>query len=423
MNPESLTIEVVGIGLDGAEGLRDRVRQLLEKATVLVGSNRHLSYFPCHPARKIILGDFSAAIATVQQAWQAKERIVILATGDPLFFGLGRLLLQNFPAEKLRFHPHISSLQLAFSRLKLPWQDAQLVSVHGRSLEGLTPFLQQGRDKIAILTDSNNNPSAIARFYLSLDLPIQYDLWIGENLGSENEKISYFSAEEIKIIASLPAGEFSPLNLVILLRQSLENSLNLQQLPLLGLPDSTFLSFPDRPGLMTKREIRLAVLGELALQPAQIVWDVGAGTGSVAIEIARLCPTSTIYAIEKTEMGKTLIEKNCQRLQVTNVIPIQGQAPEILSQLPAPNRIFIGGSGGNLPEILATCADKLQQAGVLVLALATLEHLRDVISWLGGGNWDYRLLQLQISRSVPVGQFTRFSPLNPVTIVTAKQNS
>ncbi|OKH23262.1 cobalamin biosynthesis bifunctional protein CbiET [Hydrococcus rivularis NIES-593] len=412
-------IEVVGIGLDGATGLSENVREIVENATLLVGSARHLSYFPKHPAKKLVFGNFLEVIKEIQQ--HVDERVVILVSGDPLFFGLGRLLLEKFSSEQLRFHPHLTSVQLAFNRIKVPWQDAKVISVHGRSLEELTPLLQQGVEKIAILTDEKNNPSAIARFYLGLDLPTRYDFWICENLEDSQEKVSQFSAIEL---ADLPANNFTDLNIVILLRQSEEKErpLNVENLPLLGLPDSIFLNFQDRPGLMTKRETRLCILGELGLKDGQIIWDIGAGTGSVSIEIARLCPSSQIYAIEKTAMGINLIEKNCLRLQVSNVIPIHGNAPDLLTDLPEPNRIFIGGSGGNLLDILETCQKKIASDGILVLALATLEHLNSSLVWLRDRDWSYRLLQVQISRSVPIGNMTRFSPLNPVTIITARLN-
>lgn len=173
---------------------------------------------------------------------------------------------------------------------------------------------------------------------------------------------------------------------------------------------------------MTKREVRILVLGELALKPGQIIWDIGAGTGSVSIEIARLFPTSKVYAIEKTAAGTALISQNCRRFQVENVISIHGSAPDVLHQLPTPERIFIGGSGGNLSQILDACSS-LAPGGVLVMALATLEHLNTALVWLKAcSNWHYQLLQVQLSRSVPVGQLTRFAPLNPVTILTALPN-
>ena len=249
----------------------------------------------------------------------------------------------------------------------------------------------------------------------ALDLPSYYQFWICENLGGERECVQSWSIEAIL------EQTFAPLNVVILLRQSGSDAdqLNLASLPHLGLPDHLFLSFSDRPGLMTKREVRLLVLGELALQAGQIIWDVGAGTGSVSIEIARLFPTSVVYAIEKTAVGSALISQNCRRFQVENVISVHGSAPDNLHHLPSPHRIFIGGSGGNLIQILDACSS-LAPTGVLVLALATLEHLNTALSWLKKcDRWNHQLLQVQLSRSVPVGQLTRFTPLNPVTIVTA----
>jgi len=413
-------VHVVGIGLDGAVGLVESVREIVLGATLLIGSDRHLSYFPNHPAERLVLGDFTQAIDKIRTALAAGSScIVVLVSGDPLFFGLGRLLLTELPPEDLTFHPHLSAVQLAFNRIKVPWQDARVISAHGRSIDQLMQALQQGADKIAVLTDRTNTPGAIARLLLALDLPSRYQFWVCENLGGEAERVQSWS------IAEILEQTFAPLNVVILLRQSgsaLEQ-LNLAALPQLGLPDHLFLSFSDRPGLMTKREIRILVLGELALQPGQTVWDIGAGTGSVSIEIARLFPTSKVYAIEKTAAGTTLISHNCRRFQVENVISIHGTAPDVLHQLPAPERIFIGGSGGNLSQILDACSS-LAPRGVLVMALATLEHLNTAVGWLKAcSNWNYQLLQVQLSRSVPVGQLTRFAPLNPVTILTALQNT
>jgi precorrin-6Y C5,15-methyltransferase (decarboxylating) len=412
-------IHVVGIGLDGAAGLVEAVRQLVLKATLLIGSDRHLSYFPNHPAKRIVLGDFIQAIEEIRHQLADDSDagcIVVLVSGDPLFFGLGRLLLAELPPEKLTFYPYLSSVQLAFNRLKVPWQDARLISAHGRSVDELIQALQQGIEKIAVLTDKTNTPNAIARLLLALDLPSKYQFWVCENLGGEAERIQSYSVEQIV------EQNFAPLNVVVLLRQSdsaLQPQLDLATLPHLGLPDHLFLSFSDRPGLMTKREVRLLVLGELALKPGQIIWDIGAGTGSVSIEIARLFPTSKIYAIEKTAAGTTLISQNCCRFQVENITCIHGTAPEILLDLPTPDHIFIGGSGGNLSQILNACS-RLTPGGVLVLALATLEHLNTAVRWFQeSGSWNYQLLQVQLSRSVPVGNLTRFAPLNPVTIVSA----
>ena len=410
-------VHVVGIGLDGAVGLTDTGRQLIERATLLVGSDRHLNYFPNHPAPRLVLGDFTQAIREIRTQLATDDTnkcIVVLVSGDPLFFGLGRLLLEELPREQLTFHPHLSAVQLAFHRIKIPWQDARIISAHGRSLEELIQVLQQGVEKIAVLTDGTNTPNAIARLLLGLDLSVSYEFWVCENLGGIDEQVKCLPLDAVV------NEKFAPLNVVVLLRQSdAEQPLEVESLPMLGLPDETMLSFSDRPGLMTKREVRILILGELALQPEQIIWDIGAGTGSVSIEIARLSATSQVYAIEKTAIGTALIEQNCRRFQVKNVVSIHGSAPDILQQLPTPNRIFIGGSGGNLNLILDTCHARLLPNGVVVLALATIEHLNRTLDWLNSHRWQYRLLQVQLSRSVPVAQLTRFTPLNPVTIVTA----
>ena len=425
-----MTAHVIGIGLDGAEGLPVPVLKLVESATLLVGSERHLGYFPDHPAQRQVLGDLTEAIAAIRNALAAAGNTVILVSGDPLFFGFGRLLLAALPPEQLRFYPHLSSVQLAFNRIKVPWHDARAISAHGRSAGELLDALRSGADKLAVLTDSNHTPAAIARLVLSLDLPYSYDLWVCENLGGADERVQSWPALAAGDLPKLEQQTFEPLNVVVLLRRTEElyhKKIDLSRLPLLGLPDRTFLSFSDRPGLMTKREIRTLLLGELGLAPGQTIWDVGAGTGSISIEIARLCPNSRVYAIEKTAAGTMLIEQNCRRLQVPNVISIYGTAPEILYRLPAPDRIVIGGSGGQLRQILGVCGGLLSPGGTIVLALATVENLNDALIWAGErarrqGGWNYRLLQVQLSRSVPVGSLTRFSPLNPVTLLTISRD-
>ncbi|MCU0567531.1 MAG: precorrin-6y C5,15-methyltransferase (decarboxylating) subunit CbiE [Oculatellaceae cyanobacterium Prado106] len=420
-SPALTPIQVIGIGLEGAAGLSPLVQQRVAASHLLVGSDRHLSYFPHHPGQRLPLGNLQTTLQTLRQ-WLAQSEsatplVSILTSGDPLFFGLGRLLLEEFPADLITFHPHLSSVQLAFSRVKLSWHDARVISAHGRSLDELTQALQQGTPKLAIFTDPTHSPSAIAQLLRSLDLATLYQLWVCENLGSDTEQVQCFSP------AHFPEQSFAPLNLVILVRQTQkplqDMPLDLQTLPLLGLPDASFLSFSDRPGLMTKREIRLLALGELALQPHQIVWDIGAGTGSVSIEIARLCPTSTIYAIEKTAAGFSLIQQNRQRFAVPNLIAVSGSAPEMLATLPPPDRIFLGGSGGHLEAILEHCDRVLSPQGRLVLALATLEHLTLTLSWLKANpQWQHHLLQAQIAKSVAIADLTRFTPLNPVTLIT-----
>ncbi|PZV06714.1 MAG: cobalamin biosynthesis bifunctional protein CbiET [Leptolyngbya sp.] len=411
-------IQVVGIGLDGREGLSPRLLQLIDQAAVLVGSPRHLSYFPDAVAETWVLGDLKATLDRLRR-WLAAAKpdiAVVLTSGDPLFFGLGRLLLDHLPAESLTFYPHLSAVQLAFSRLKLPWQGATLISAHGRSTEELTAALRRGDGLIAVLTDSTHNPAVLGQLILTLGLPYSYRLTVCENLGDDTETIHRLTPETT-------AGKtFAALNVVVLERQR-ETGLDPANLPLIGLPDRAFATFSDRPGLITKRDVRIQILADLDPRPGQTVWDVGAGTGSVSVEINRLCPTAQVYAIEKTAAGHGLIQQNQRRLGNANLHPIYRAAPEALAALPDPDRIFIGGSGGHLAKILEQCAQRLRPQGRIVLALATLEHTSTVLAWARGTeegqfSWQIDLRQIQVQQGVQVGPLTRWQPLTPITVIT-----
>jgi precorrin-6B C5,15-methyltransferase / cobalt-precorrin-6B C5,C15-methyltransferase len=430
-------IHVVGVGLSGPASLSPASSALVKSATLVIGANRHLAAFgfdPSQPSGSVAcwpLGDFTQVFLRLRSHLQTHptERTVVLASGDPLFFGVGRLLLTFFPATQLTFHPQVSAIQLAFSRLKLPWQDATLFSVHGRDEEQLLQAIRRGDHKIAVLTDGVTTPSAIAALLTALDLPIRYRMWVCENLGDSSETVSEGLPETIQ------GRTFAPLNVVVLLRSPTALSpsasshpdlpTNLPDdlptdLPIIGLPDAAFEGFPDRPTLMTKREIRLLILGALAPQNGQVIWDVGAGTGSVSIEISRLCPNAQLYAIEKTAMGAALIRRNADRLAIAPIQIIQGQAPIALQALPKPHRVFIGGSGGQLSPLLTFVA--AQSPTRIVLALATLEHLAEVISWAAlpeqAARWQMELTQVNVARSLPIGPYRRFSPLTPITLIT-----
>ncbi len=431
-------IQVVGIGLSGAVSLTPAVLELVESATLLIGGRRHLDafdYLISGEGRQEIevwpLGSFTQVFADLRSRLKSEPttRAVILASGDPLFFGIGRLLLESFPAHQLAFHPQLSSIQLAFSRLKLPWQEATLVSVHGRDEQQLIQAIRRGDRIIAVLTDGAFTPSAIAALIVSLDLPICYRLWVCENLGAAGETAGETAGERVSSywpdeLSEHPTQKFAPLNVVVLCRQEKAAPL-LEALPLIGLPDSVFKGFRDRPTLMTKREIRLLILGALAPLDGQTIWDIGAGTGSVSVELSRLCPNARVYAIEKTAMGVALIRHNAEKLAIAPIQPIQGQAPATLANLPAPDRVFIGGSSGQLISILGFLAESTAPPNRIVLALATLEHISELTTWISqpaiAANWNSQLTQINISRSSPVGPLTRFVPLNPITLVTLSQ--
>lgn len=428
-------IHVVGMGLAGLDSLSPSSLALVRSATLLIGAKRHLRAVENGLADGLAkaqllpemwpLGQMSEVFESLRShlSDNPETRVVILATGDPLFFGLGRLLLAHFAPGQLIFHPQLSSIQLAFSRLKVPWQDATLISVHGRGEALLVQAVKRGDAKIAVLTDGTLTPSAIAALIASLDLPVHYQQWVCENLGDVTESVSLYSPTLDS--STEPVKAYAPLNVVVLLRveQADETLVNqsLQALPLIGLPDAVFKGFPDRPTLMTKREVRLLVLGAIAPLDQQVIWDIGAGTGSISVELSRLCPSAQIFAIEKTAIGASLIRANAEKLAIAPITVIQGQAPLALEGLPPPNRVFIGGSSHQLGLILSLLDGLAPTLKKIVLALATLEHLNEVTQWVNrpdiSGKWRCRLTQVNISRSCPVGSFTRFSPLNPVTLV------
>ena len=442
VEPEEVTppqLVVIGVGLEGWTGLSTTAQSHIQESAVLIGSDRQLALIPTTEtnAERWTLGKLSNTFERLEQYISKNPvKVVILGSGDPLFFGIGRLILEKFPTDRVTFLPNLSSVQLAFSAIKQPWQNATVISLHGRSPDELIKAVRRGDHTIALLTDHVYTPAAIASL-IEPWIPAEgYQLWLCENLGGDNETIRRYALGFSLGQETLRSLTVAPLNVVILQRQEEWNiaKVKLPQLPLLGIDDRKFVGFRDRPGLMTKREIRILILGMLQLQRNHTIWDIGSGTGSVAIEIARLCPEGKVCAIEKTAVGIELIRKNVRRFSLlkSNVTVVAGEAPKALTQLPAPNRIFIGGSGGELGEILDFSFQKLLPEGKVIIALATLERTQELQNWhqkaqkklsLEGWTLSLEWTQINITRSVPVGPLTRWSPLNPVTLATLEWRS
>ncbi|MEO1179536.1 MAG: precorrin-6y C5,15-methyltransferase (decarboxylating) subunit CbiE [Cyanobacteria bacterium J06636_28] len=403
-------LHVVGLGLNGLQSLSPNALTCLEKAEVIAGSKVHLQTVADYPARQLPLdSDIVAWLDQIADILQ-QQSVVVLTSGDPLFYGLGRLLTERFDQQYLRFYPQVSSIQLAFNRLGIPWQSATSVSVHGRQPHHLEQALKQGKSPLAILTDFVHTPGEIARLVRDIRPPVQYRMTVCSHLGAAEETIQSVSIKEA-IDSSFP----NP-NVVVLEVQPLTLE---QPQPLFGIADKDFHTFPDQPGLITKQEVRTLSLSLLRLQPDITVWDVGAGTGSISIEIARLVPDARIYAIEKTAAGLTLIEKNCRRFDTPQISSIRGVAPAALESLPAPDRIVIGGGGKAMPEILDVCCDRIRPNGVIVANFATLETCMLAKQQLQDKGWVVQLLQVNIARSATLAAATRFIPLNPVILLQA----
>lgn len=260
----------------------------MEEAELIIGSTPHLAAFPELAAEKMPYPSPMSGLPALLQA-HAGRRIAVLASGDPLFYGISQNLLRFLPPEHLVFHANISSLQAAFARLGRPWQAAQLLSLHGRPLAGLRAVLQANR-LYALLTDRDNSPIAIARIVAEAGFG-KSDLWVSEELGTAEERFRHFQTAELAD-ADI---EFSPLNVVILETRGPGGVL--PEFP--GIADERF-STGEEPGkgLLSKREVRLTILSLLAPRAGEIGWDVGAGCGGVSVEWARWNPLGAVYAVE-----------------------------------------------------------------------------------------------------------------------------
>jgi precorrin-6B C5,15-methyltransferase / cobalt-precorrin-6B C5,C15-methyltransferase len=394
-------MKMIGIGDNGAEGLLPSYIDWIHECDVLVGGERHLQFFPEFTGeKKVIKGGLSALTADLQQE---TRNTVILVSGDPLFYGLGSVLAKKLPLE---IYPYTSSVQLAFSKMQESWQDAYIVSLHGRSIKGFAQRID-GRRKIAILTDEKNSPQAIAKYLKKFGMT-EYDAFVAENLQGEDERCRFFTLDEMK------QSFFSPLNVVILKQRVAVERASL------GIPDDRFVQRKPDKGLITKKEIRTLCIQELELKENSIVWDIGTCTGSVAIEAAKIAREGAVYAIEKNEGDL----ENCLENQLkhrTDFTAVLGKAPERLDEFPDPNAIFIGGNGGNMELLLQICLSRLQPNGRLVMNIATIENLAEAMQHLKNLGCEVSVLQVQISKSKPILHLTRFEPLNPIFIVTAKK--
>ncbi|MFB3167527.1 precorrin-6y C5,15-methyltransferase (decarboxylating) subunit CbiE [Neobacillus sp. 179-C4.2 HS] len=396
-------MKMIGIGDNGAEGLLPQYTQWINECDVLVGGERHLQFFPeFKKEKKVIKGGLSALTAELQQE---TRNVVILVSGDPLFYGLGSVLAKKLPLE---IYPYTSSVQLAFSKMQESWQDAYIVSLHGRSIKGFAQRID-GRKKIAVLTDETNSPQAIAKYLKRFGMT-EYDAFVAENLQGEKERCRFFTLDEMEQCS------FFPLNVVVLKQRVAVERASL------GIPDDAFLQRKPDKGLITKREIRTLCLQELGLKENSIVWDIGTCTGSVAIEAAKIAREGAVYAIEKNEGDL----ENCLENQLkhrTDFTAVLGKAPDRLDEFPDPHAIFIGGNGGNMVHLLQTCISRLQPNGRLVMNIATIENLAEALKHLKALGCEVSILQVQISKSKPILNLTRFEPLNPIYIVTAKKGN
>jgi precorrin-6B C5,15-methyltransferase / cobalt-precorrin-6B C5,C15-methyltransferase len=394
-------IKIIGISDNGKAGLLPIYQQWISESERLVGGERHLAFFPDYAGEKIaIKGGLSRILERMQND---RKKTVVLASGDPLFYGIGSYLAKKM---KVEIYPQATSIQAAFSRIQETWQDAYLVSLHGKSIQGLAQRID-GKDKVALLTDADNNPAEIAKYLLSYGMR-EYLAFVAENLDGEMEKTSWYE------LSDMAAQTFSPLNVVILKRKGHGPHWTF------GIPDEQFSQRKPDKGLITKREVRVLSLANLNLRPNSIVWDIGTCTGSVAIEAARIAREGAVFAIEKSEGDLQNCRENMRKFR-TDFTAILGKAPDGLENFPDPDAVFIGGTGGNLQQLLSLCCKRLRTCGRIVLNAATIETMQQALQVFSEEGFTTNITQAQISRSKPILNMTRFEALNPVFIITAER--
>ena len=409
-------IEVIGTDAGAPASLPPPHQQSLRQAELIAAPRRlHEAVQswlglqqPDSPVQ-LIASDQPAALLEQLRALDPAAAAVVLASGDPLWFGIGRLLLEGLPPERLRFAPAPSSLQLAFARVGRPWQDAAWLSLHGRDPAPLAARLQQRPPALAVLTDpARGGAEEVRRILQASGLEQSYDFWLCERLGHPQERVMQLAPHE-----PLPA-DLDPLHLVLLVAQ--EPPLP-SRLPLFGLPDGVFLQHPDRPGLMTKREVRIQLLADLDLPAEGVLWDIGAGVGSVGLEALRLRPALQLWALEQRGGSAALIQANAERLGVKPARVLEGRAPEALAGLPDPDRVLIGGGGRDRRALLEAVLERLRPGGVVVIPLATVEALAELRPLLEQAGLQVAVAQHQAWRGAPLADGTRLAPLNPVLVL------
>ena len=417
--PSMGPIQVIGTDASGLNGLGAQQRQWIAQAEVLAAPARLLAELP--PGLAAADGGGVALVATdqpaalyehLQQALDTGLRVVVLASGDPLWFGIGRLLLARFGAERLRFHPAPSSLQLAFARIGRPWQDASWISLHGREPEPLAVRLQQRPAALAVLTDpARGGAEAVRRILRASGLEAAYDVWLCERLGHPEERVLKLDHQQ-----PMPA-DLDPLHLVLLIAAPPQPLAVVQQneLPLFGLDDGLWLQHDDRPGLMTKREVRIQLLADLHLPATGVLWDIGAGVGSVGLEALRLRPQLQLWALEQRGGGAALIRANA------GGGVLEGRAPDALVHLPDPDRVLIGGGGRERSGVVDAVLARLRPGGVVVIPLATVEGLAQLRPLLEQAGLQVAVTQIQAWRGAPLAEGTRLAPLNPVLVLKGQR--
>ena len=400
-------LQVIGIGPGRPEWLPPAIVELVRHCDVLIGGSRALKLFPDFSGLTYCLsGDLASSLVIIKNALSEEQVVGVLVSGDPGFFSFLPRLKKEFPEERIDVYPGISSLQFAFARAGIPWQEATFVSVHGRELSVLPQVI---RRPTAVLTGGENTPQKVAQLYLERGYnPI---ISIGNALGYPEEVWATMDAEHL-------AQEKAVLqNAIVILYPALGQEAKQGTGCRIGIPDQEFLR-GEVP--MTKAEIRVQVLAKAQISLYDKVVDIGAGTGSISIEAAGLAAEGVVYSIEHKPEAQELILANQQKFGVSNLRLIPGVAPDVFGELPLVDVCIIGGSSGRLSEILKLVP--LVDGGRIVITAVTIETVAQGLKLLTELNYqDIDTVSIQAVRWKAVKNLHMAQAMNQVFILSARK--
>lgn len=399
-------VVVIGVGVEGVGSLTPQALMHIEQADQLWGSERLLALLPNFAGKRVTLTKGIVAMLETLKTRPEQTRIVLVASGDPGFFGLGSTLLRILSPDEVVLIPQVSTLQTAFARARLSWQDAHFTSAHARPLAEVIGLARRFR-KLGILTDPQNTPAQIAAKMLAAGVSDCRAI-VCENLGEAREAITDTR------LSALIGRSFSDLNVLLLVQDE-----DWQPTPLLH--PRLDSAYAHRNGLITKMDVRTLCLSRLKLCETDVIWDIGAGSGAVSIEMAELAWRGRVFAVERDVECLGYLQENTTRFGVLNVDIVAGEAPGVLQGLPPPNAVFLGGSRGQIGEILTTIAEAARPGCRLTATFAILENMLEAYQWLKESGWAPALTQVQLSYGAPLADGLRLAPLNPIFIVNGQK--
>jgi precorrin-6Y C5,15-methyltransferase (decarboxylating) len=338
--------------------------------------------------------------------------VVVLASGDPLFYGTARYVCSKLGKDRFEVVPHVSSMQLAFARVKESWEDAFLANLSGQSIERVVDRVRSS-ETAGLFTSDQWPAPAVARALL--DEGIDYfQAYVCENLGSPDERVTQGS------LADIAKDSFATPNVMILVRKArVADKPGQVGTRMFGNPDECFLQSRPKRGLLTPAEVRSLALAELQLRPTSEVWDVGAGSGSVGLEAARIARDGRVHAIEMDPDDHALIRENAARFGVMNLNPVLGRAPEAWASLPDPDAIYVGGSGRDVAMLVDQAWSRLKPGGRLVTACNSIENLAAMHTLLRSRSNDAAYWMVNIARGIEQLDRIRFEAINPIFLIAA----